>query len=133
MTSKSLLCIDGRLGFLDFFRSYFEERGYQVHTASTGTEGVKLLRRNEFDAVVFDYEAPEMSGAIALQVIRNAPPRTQILILSGARDVRSDVRLAATAVLMKAFSPPEVMRKIERIIRQDLPNNSHLGNEKSPN
>ena len=123
MVSKTLLCINDRIRFADLFRSYFQERGYQVQTASTGTEGIKLLRGMEFDAVVLDYEGPEMSGAVALQVIKNAAPKTQILILSGARDVRSDLRHAATAVLMKAFSVPELMRKVEQIIQQELPKN----------
>jgi hypothetical protein len=61
-----------------------------------------------------------MSGLVALQVIRNTSPKTQVLILSGAKiDIRSDVRHAATAVLVT----PEVMRKVEQIIEDELPKN----------
>jgi len=81
---KTILCIHDRNGFVSVFRSYFEERGYQVLAASTGMEGLRLLKRSNVDAVVLDYEAWEMSGAAALQVIKGVSPQTQVLILSGA-------------------------------------------------
>jgi len=118
---KKILCIHDRNGFVSVFRSYFEERGYQVLAASTGVEGVRLLKRTTVDAVVLDYEAPEMSGAAALQVIKGVPPQTQVLILSGAKSkISPDVRHAATAVLVKVFSAPELMRNVERILKNEL-------------
>lgn len=122
---KTILCIHDRIGFVSVFRNYFEERGYQVFAASTGREGIRLLKGINVDAVVLDYEAPEMSGAAALQVIKGVSPQTQVLILSGAKSkISPDVRHAATAVLMKVFSTPELMRNVERIIKKELPKNS---------
>jgi len=47
------------------------------------------------------------------------------LILSGAKSkISPDVRHAATAVLMKVFSAPELMRNVERIIKKELPKSS---------
>ena len=121
---KTILCINGKTRFVDTFRSYFEECGYQVLAASTWTEGIRLLKGNKVDAIVLDYEAPQMSGAAAFQVIKNVSPQTQVLILSGTRsDIPSDVRHAATAVLMKVYSAPELMRNVERIIKERLPAN----------
>ena len=121
---KTILCINDRTSFVDIFRSYFEECGYHVLTASTGTESIRLLKGNKVDAIVLDYEAREMSGVAALQVIKNVSPQTQVLILSGARsDVSPDVRHAATAVLMKVYSAPELMRNVERIIKENIPAN----------
>ena len=121
MGPKTILCIHDRNRFVSVFRSYFEERGYQVLAASTGMEGLRLLKRSNVDAVVLDYEAREMSGAAALQVIKGVPPQTQVLILSGAKSkISPDVRHAATAVLVKVFSAPELMRNVERILKKDL-------------
>jgi DNA-binding NtrC family response regulator len=122
MGPKTILCIHDRNGFVSLFRSYFEERGYQVLAASTGMEGIRLLKRNRVDAVVLDYEAPEMSGAAAWQVIKGVSSQTQVLILSGAKSkIAPDVRHAASAVLMKVFSVSELMRNVERIIEKELP------------
>jgi CheY-like chemotaxis protein len=122
MGPKTILCIHDRTRFVSVFRSYFEERGYQVLAAPTGMEGVRLLKTSNVDAVVLDYEASEMSGAAAWQVIKGAPPRTLVLILSGAKSkISPDVRHAATAVLVKVFSPPELMRNVERILSKGLP------------
>jgi DNA-binding NtrC family response regulator len=122
MDHKTILCINDRDRFVSVFRSYFEERGYQVLAAPTGMEGIRLLKRNKVDAVVLDYEAPEMSGTAALQVIKGVSPQTQVLILSGAKSkISPDVRHAASAVLMKVFSTSELMRNVERIIKKDLP------------
>ena len=124
MVTKTILCIHDRIRFLSVFRSYFEERGYRVLAAPTGTEGIRLLKSTNVDAVVLDYEAPEMSGMAALQVIKGVPPKTQVLILSGAKSkISPDVRHSATAILMKVFSAPELMRNVERIIQEELPKN----------
>ena len=121
MGPKTILCINGRIRFLSVFRTYFEQRGYQVLAAPTGMEGMRLLKRTSVDAVVLDFEAPEMSGAAALQVIKGVSPQTQVLILSGARSkISPDVRHAATAVLAKVFSEPELMRNVERIIKKEV-------------
>lgn len=122
MVGKTILCINDRITFVSVFRNYFEERGYQVFAASTGMEGIRLLKSINVDAVVLDYEASEMSGAAALQVIKGVSPQTQVLILSGAKSkISPDVRHAATAVLMKVFSASELMRSVERIIKKELP------------
>jgi len=121
---KTILCINDKVRFVDLFRSYLEECGYQVLTASTGTEGIRVLKGSKVDAVVLDYEAREMSGTTAFQVIKNVSPQTQVLILSGARsDISPDVRHAATAVLMKVYSAPELMLNIERILKEKLRGN----------
>ncbi len=120
MGAKTILCIHDRNGFVSVFRSFFEERGYKVLAVPTGTEGVRLLKSTNVDAVVLDYEAPEMAGAAALQVIKSVPSGTQVLILSGAKSkISPDVRHAATAVLAKVFSAPELMRNVERIIKEE--------------
>jgi DNA-binding response OmpR family regulator len=123
MDPKTILCInDDRDRFVSAFRSYFEERGYRVLAAPTGMEGLRLLKEIKVDAVVLDYEAPAMSGTAALQVIKGVSPQTQVLILSGAKSkISPDVRHAASAVLMKAFSVSELMRNVERILTKDLP------------
>jgi CheY-like chemotaxis protein len=122
MGPKTILCINDRTRFLNVFRSYFEERGYLVLAAPTGVEGIRLLKKNNVDAVVLDYEAPEMSGAAALQVIKDVSPQTQVLILSGGKSkISPDVRHAASAVLMKVFSTSELMRNVERILKKELP------------
>ncbi len=79
-TILSLYYINDRIGFVSVFRNYFEERGYQVLAASTGMEGIRLLKSTDVrvDAVVLDYEAPEMSGVAALQVIKGVSSQTQV-------------------------------------------------------
>jgi hypothetical protein len=55
-------------------------------------------------------------------VIKGVSPQTQVLILSGAKSkISPDVRHAASAVLVKVFSTPELMRNVERIIQKELP------------
>lgn len=117
VVAKTILCIHDKIRFAGMFRSYFEERGFQVLSVSTGMEGIRVIRGVKVDAVVLDYDAPEMSGAAALEVIKNVPSQARVLILSGARsNIPPDVRHAATAVLMKVFSAPELMRSVEQII-----------------
>src|SRR6476661_1996409 len=59
---KSLLWIDDYEPGLALYKAVFEGFGFRVLTASRGRKGLDLAASHHVDAVVVDYEMPEMDG-----------------------------------------------------------------------
>ena len=60
-------------------------RGYPVHEASSGTEALEVMEREEgkIDLVVSDVVMPEMDGPSLLRELRQTRPDLKIIFVSG--------------------------------------------------
>ena len=118
---KTILCINNLQPFLFVFRAHFAERGYEVLTASTGKEALELLGGKRVDAVVLDYQVPDMAGAAALQIVKRVALGVPVLMLAGRTAIiPQDVRNAATAVLTKGMMMSKLVRSVERIVKTKI-------------
>jgi DNA-binding NarL/FixJ family response regulator len=80
-----------------------------VAQASDGAEAVTRARELEPDVVVLDLTMPGMDGLTALPLLREAAPRTAVVVLTAAEDdtnLLTAIRLGAAGYLLKS-EPPE--------------------------
>jgi CheY-like chemotaxis protein len=97
-TSKKLvLCIDDDEVVLHYEKALLERSGYAVLTAASAEQALRLVTMCAIDAVLLDYEMPEMNGSEVALEIRRVRPELIIIMLSG-----SDVPVSALA-LVDAF------------------------------
>lgn len=54
-----------------------------VGRAASGNEAVECVQRQKPDVVVIDFVLPDMSGATAIELIRNESPHTKVITVSG--------------------------------------------------
>ena len=80
---KTLLCIDNNQSSLNTCKIILEDSGYTVLTASSSHEGLEVFASNAIDAVILDYQMPEMNGELVAAEMRRTNPRVPILMLSG--------------------------------------------------
>ena len=80
---KTLLCVDDNQSSLNICKIILEDFGYKVSTASSGREGLEIFASNAIDAVILDYQMPEMNGELVAAEMRRTRPRVPILMLSG--------------------------------------------------
>jgi len=64
---KHLLIADDEPLALKLLSELLTASGYQVSTATNGTEALALLERHAFDAVITDYHMPDIDG---LELVR---------------------------------------------------------------
>ncbi|HEX9235793.1 MAG TPA: response regulator transcription factor [Actinomycetota bacterium] len=79
-----------------------------VGEAPDGTRGFALAVALDPDVVLMDLRMPELSGIEATRLIREACPRTQVVILTyyeGPLPERSAEQVGAFAYLVKGCSP----------------------------
>jgi CheY-like chemotaxis protein len=80
---KTLLCVDDNQSSLKICKIILENSGYKVLTASSGREGLEVFASNAIDAVILDYQMPEMNGERVAAEMKGTNPEIPILMLSG--------------------------------------------------
>lgn len=80
----TVLLVDDEPVLLDIGRMFLEKIGeFKIHVAQSGEEAINKLHIGEYDAVVSDYEMPEMSGLLLLREVRTTWPDLPFILFTG--------------------------------------------------
>ncbi|MCX6689914.1 MAG: PAS domain S-box protein, partial [Methanoregula sp.] len=86
MTKEQIrvLYVDDELNLLDLCKTYLERSGnFVVTTAPGAPEAIRILELKRFDAIVSDYQMPDMDGIEFLKVVRARGDKTPFIIFTG--------------------------------------------------
>jgi DNA-binding NtrC family response regulator len=111
-----ILVIDDDANFLEFvvvILSYDNT----VTSASTGREGLRMVRGQTFDLVCTDYDLPDMNGLAFLQQLAEIGPGTSGLLITGADSYLKEQSGANYYVLLKPFQPERLLSLSEQLVR----------------
>ncbi len=88
--SNAVLVIDDQVFFHTMLRNTLEQHGFQVQTASSGKEGLKMARQHKPDLILLDIEMPEMDGFAVCQELKKDPALKAIpvVILTATNDTK---------------------------------------------
>jgi DNA-binding NtrC family response regulator len=78
-----VLIVDDERFLLMFMRYVLEASGYEVITAASGEEALKIHNRQPADLVISDAVMTGMRGPALLDAIRLAFPATALILMSG--------------------------------------------------
>jgi two-component system alkaline phosphatase synthesis response regulator PhoP len=116
-----ILLVEDNAGIAEGIRMNLELEGHQAKIAPTGEEGIKLLDRWSADLLVLDVMLPGADGFQVLRVLRERGNAIPVLLLT-ARGAEADrvrgFRLGADDYVTKPFSLPELLARIEAILRR---------------
>ena len=116
-----VLIVDDEEGLLASLSAAFTFQGWQVLTATTGSQAVAVARRESPDVVVLDIGLPDTDGFDVLARIRSILPEAGVIFLT-ARDALEDrvsgIRQGADDYLTKPFSLEEVIVRAEALMRR---------------
>jgi threonine synthase len=96
---------------------------YTIFEASTGREGLELVRRELPDLLILDLMMPEMDGFAVLDALKNAPETAQIpVIVSTAKELTKDEKQLLEgqiqALMQKGdFMSDEFLEEVKSLIR----------------
>ena len=98
-------------------------RSYEVHTAATGTEALKVAAAHPPDLVILDLGLPDMEGTEVIAGLRGwtAAP---ILVLSGRTDSADKVDAldaGADDYVIKPFGMDELLARMRAMARRGAP------------
>ena len=93
-----LLVLDDEPGVLDMIRGHFELRGFEVHTAPDGRQGIAVCSSVYPDVIVLDLKMKELDGDEAIPHLRALVPEAVLFVVSAFQDDLLERRLRGLAV-----------------------------------
>ena len=97
--NASILIIDDEKDIRLSLRGIFEDEGWQVTEAGTGTEGLAQALDGDFDLIFLDIWMPGMDGMAVLCALREKGVDTPVIMISG----HGNIETAVTALKNGAF------------------------------
>ncbi len=103
-----------------------EAAGYAVSLARDGAEAELLLQETKPDLLILDWMMPELSGFELLRRLRRRQEteRLPVIMLSARGEEQDRVRgfaLGADDYVVKPFSMPEFMARVQALLRRKSP------------
>ncbi len=115
---KILLSEDTDLG-RDLIKAFLEPLHFEIDTTSDGLAALTQLKINpNYDALMLDWDMPQLSGLELLKILRGDPQfdNIKIIMITGHNEiehVKDALEYGANEYLMKPFSQEMLLEKLE--------------------
>ena len=102
----TVLLVDDEEKIVNSLKRLLRKEGYQLITASSGAEGLKVLEENDVHLVISDQRMPQMSGTEFFATVREQYPDAIRIILTGYTEVDSITESINKGHIYKFFLKP---------------------------
>jgi len=109
---KTILIVDDEESICQTLGGILTDEGYEVVTAGSGEEALRILEEEPPNLVVLDIWLPGMDGIEALKTIKAAHPHLQVVMMSG----HGTIETAVKATKLGAFDFIEKPLSLEKVI-----------------
>jgi CheY-like chemotaxis protein len=120
-TNTRIVAVDDDPIILALLATTFRKNGMECETANNGGDALRLIRQQTPSVVVLDVNMPGVDGFEVLSAIRSEDLPIQVVLLTARQqehDVLRGFQLGADDYLVKPFSPPELLARINRLLVQ---------------
>ncbi len=120
-TPIRVLIVDDEPSLIELLSMAMRYEGWELSTATTGTDAVRTAREARPDAIVLDMMLPDFDGLEVMRRIRTEQPDVPVIFLT-ARDGVQDRIAGLTAggddYVTKPFSLEEVIARLRGLLRR---------------
>jgi len=116
MSDMKIMLVDDEERFLTTTQKILAKKGYDVFTATGGTEALEKLERQNIHVVILDVKMPGMDGIATLKEIRKRFPLVEVIMLTGHATVETAVdgmKSGAVDYIMKPCDIDDLLQKAE--------------------
>ncbi len=118
MTSHKILFVDDEENILRTLRRIFRKDDYEILTATSGTEGLEILRDHNVAVVVSDQRMPYMTGSEFLKRVKQISPEAIRMILTGYADIKATMAAINDGEVYRYITKPWKEDEFRQIIRE---------------
>lgn len=125
-SKQSIVCVEDEPEMVDLIRLILSRKGFEVHGAGTGTEGLELIRNKEPDLVLLDLMMPDMDGWEVYQQMK-ADEKTRdipvIVVTAKAQSIDKVLGIHIAKVddyIAKPFSPQDLLASVEKVLKNQV-------------
>jgi CheY-like chemotaxis protein len=121
MLRPTIVCIDDNLDTLIGYQSLLWNHGYNVLISTSGAQGLELVKSLPIDAVILDFEMPEMDGGVVATHIKNFKPHVPVMMLTAHESLPDEVLEHVDVFFPKGESPRELLVEIHAMLGHRMP------------
>src|SRR5215470_5178873 len=121
MSKAKVLVIDDDPEMLDLARFHLEKNGYEVTSAETGTQGLRVVAEHRPEVVLTDLKLPDIDGIELVTKLKESSPATEVIMITGYGAVTEAIeatKAGAFYFMPKPVEFEELMALIERAIER---------------
>ena len=121
---KKIMVVDNEPDIVDLTRTVLELGGYQVVTAYSGEESLRMLEKENVDLVLLDIMMPGMSGWDVFNRINKKSNQIKVAFMSVLEisDKRKQVLLdeGLADYIMKPFDKETLLNRVDKILTKTI-------------
>src|SRR2546428_958226 len=116
-----VLIIDDERPVLMTLEALLKRHGYQVDTAPTAAQGLKVLKSKSPTLVLLDLKLPDADGLEMLERIKSELPKVQVIILTAHDSLHNaieSIKRGAYHFISKPYAPEELLSLVEKALEK---------------
>lgn len=117
MENISILWADDEIDLLTPHIIFLERRGYDVLTATNGTDAIEIVRSEPLDIVFLDENMPGISGIETLEIIKAEYPNLPVVMITKSEEesiMESAIGSNIADYLIKPVNPNQILLSLKR-------------------
>src|SRR5256885_10328018 len=119
--NRHVLIIDDERPVLMTLEALLKRHGYEVDTAPTATQGLKLLQSKSPSLVLLDLQLPDADGLEMLDRIKTELPDMQVIILTAHDSLHNaieSIKRGAYHFISKPYASEELLSLVEKALEK---------------
>jgi two-component system, OmpR family, response regulator len=121
MSEPRVLVVDDESNITDLVSMALRYEGFEVETAATGRDAIRMVERFRPELVILDVMLPDVDGFAVTERLKSARVKVPILFLTARDAVEDKVRgltLGGDDYVTKPFSLEELVARVRVLLRR---------------
>jgi len=122
MKEISILWTDDEIDLLKPHIIFLEQKGYQIDTATNGSDAIDLVENNAYDIIFLDENMPGLSGLETLYKIKQINPLVPVIMITKSEEENIMDEAIGSKIndyLIKPVNPNQILLAIKKNIDKD--------------
>ena len=92
-----------------------ESDTYTVEEAEDGTQGLEMIKHDDYDLVLCDIKMPKMDGVEVLEAVKKIKPEIPFVMISGHGDLETAIQTMKLGAFDYISKPPDLNRLLNTV------------------
>ena len=116
---NNILLVDDDEIILETYKAILELEGYTVHTAPNPYKAIQIIKNQDIQLAILDYNLPNMTGTQLGHLIKKAQKSIEVMFISGTPEIH-EIAKTVNYEVCKVFSKPIDLELLIQAIKSTL-------------
>ena len=119
MNKPRILWTDDEIDMLRAHIIFLQEKGYEVETATNGSDAIEKVQENFYDIIFLDENMPGLSGLETLTRIKETSPNVPVVMITKSEEENIMDEAVGSKIadyLIKPVNPKQILLSLKKNI-----------------